>query len=133
MKHRYQTPLPSTWFTQRPGYRRFMAREATAILVAGYLVLLLVWLARFGDGAEAYVALIEWCRSPVSVVLHVVFLIGALYHSTTWFNLTPKIMPLYVAEEKVPDFWAAIMMGYGPWLTVSAIVVWGAIWIGGAS
>ncbi|MHC4989948.1 MAG: succinate dehydrogenase/fumarate reductase transmembrane subunit [Planctomycetota bacterium] len=133
MKQRYQTPLPSTWFMQRPGFRRFMAREATAIFLAVYLLLLLGWRFRVGQGAEAYASLVQLFRSPVMVVVHVVLLISAVYHSITWFNLTPKIMPLYVAEEKVPDALAAIAMGYLPWIVVTGGVLWGVLAIGGGS
>jgi fumarate reductase subunit C len=125
---RYQTPMPSTWFFQRPGYRRFMAREATAIALAGYLVYLLVWLHKLGQGYEAYDAMMATSRHPSIVIIHALLFGGLVYHSITWFNLTPKIMPMYVAEEKVPDFWAAIFMGYMPWLVVSAVLLWGVLW-----
>ncbi len=124
---RFQTPMPSTWFLQRAGYRRFMAREATAIAFAPFLVYLLVWIHRLSQGPEAFAALIEVTRNPVSVVLHSLLFGAVLYHSFTWFNLTPKIMPMYVAEEKVPDFWAAIFMGYLPWVVVTAVVLWGVL------
>ncbi len=127
MKERYQTPLSSTWFMERPGYRRFMAREATAIAIAAYLVYLLVWLHRLGEGPAAFSALLEAARHPVSVVLHGLVFGAVLYHSITWFNLTPKIMPLYVAEERVPDVWAAAIMGYLPWAVVTAVVMWGVL------
>ncbi len=127
MKERYQTPLSSTWFMERPGYRRFMAREATAIAIAAYLVYLLVWLHRLGEGPAAFSALLEAARHPVSVVLHGLVFGAVLFHSITWFNLTPKIMPLYVAEERVPDVWAAAIMGYLPWAVVTAVVMWGVL------
>ncbi len=125
--NRYQTPLPATWFLQRPGYRRFMAREGTAITIAAYLVYLLIWLHQLGQGAEAFARLMEIARHPLHVVLNGLVFAGLLYHSITWFNLTPKIMPLYVAEEKVSDFWAAIFMGYLPWVAVTALVLWGVL------
>ena len=56
-RNRYQTPMPTLWFLQRPGYRRFMAREGTSILVVGYLVYLIIWLWRLGQGPEAWEAM----------------------------------------------------------------------------
>ncbi len=44
MRERYQTPLSWFWFTQRRSYRLFMAREATSVFLAGYLVYLIVWI-----------------------------------------------------------------------------------------
>ncbi len=125
--NRYQTPLRPTWFLLRPGYRRFMAREGTAIIVAAYLLYLLLWLHQLGKGPEAFARLMEIARNPTIVILNGLAFAGVLYHSITWFNLTPKIMPLYVAEEKVSDFWAAILMGYLPWVAVTALVIWGVL------
>ncbi len=127
MKQRYQTPMPTTWFMQRSGYRRFMAREATAFAIGPFLVYLLVWVYQLGQGPEAFGAMIEIARNPISVVLHSLVFGAVLFHSFTWFNLTPKIMPMYVAEEKVSDFWAAIFMGYLPWAAVTAVVLWGVL------
>ena len=56
--------------------------------------------------------------------MHVLAFVAALYHSITWFNLTPKIMPLYIGEDRVPDFWAAILMGYLPWTLITFIILW---------
>ena len=125
MKERYQTPLPWSWFTQRRSYRLFMAREATSVFLAGYLVYLIVWIYRIGQGPEGLAAAINSARHPLTVAMHILALVAALYHSITWFNLTPKIMPLYLGEDRLPDFCAAILMGYLPWLVVSVIILWG--------
>ncbi len=125
MRARYQTPLPWSWFTQRPSYRLFMAREATSVFLAAYLVYLIVWVYRIGQGPEGLATAIDSARRPLTVAMHIVALAAALYHSITWFNLTPKIMPLYIGEDRVPDFWTAILMGYLPWLVVSVILLWG--------
>ena len=125
MRPRYQTPLPRSWFMQRRGYRWFMAREATSVFLAGYLVYLIVWMYRLGQGPEGFAAAIDGSRHPLTVAMHVVALMAALFHSITWFNLTPKIMPMYIGEDRIPDFWAAILMGYLPWTVLSLIILWG--------
>ncbi len=124
MRARYQTPLPWSWFTQRRSYRLFMAREATSVFLAGYLVYLIVWIYRIGQGPEGLAAAIDSARHPLTVAMHILALVAALYHSITWFNLTPKIMPLYISEDRVPDFWAAILMGYLPWALFTFIILW---------
>jgi len=126
-KTRYGTPLTSTWFLARPGFRRFMAREATAFAIFAFLVYLLFWLRAIGDGVEAYEHMVQVTRNFVSIIGHGLVLGAVVYHSCTWFNLTPKIMPMYVAEEKVPDAWAAVFMGYLPWAVMTALVVWGVL------
>ena len=124
MKERYQTPLPWSWFTQRRSYRLVMAREATSVFLAGDLVYLIVWIYRIGQGPEGLAAAIESARHPLTVAMHILAFAAALYHSITWFNLTPKIMPLYIGEDRLPDFWAAILMGYFPWALVTSIILW---------
>ncbi len=123
MRPRYQTPLPWSWFTQRRSYRLFMAREATSVFLAGYLVYLIVWIYRIGQGPEGLAAASDSARHPLTVAMHVLALVAALYHSITWFNLTPKIMPLYIGEDRVPDFWAAILMGYLPWTLCTFLIL----------
>jgi fumarate reductase subunit C len=124
---RYGTPLPWHWFLRRGGYRTFMAREATSIAIAAYLVYLLAWLRRLGQGPEAYEAMMQQMREALPIVLHALAFAAALYHSFTWFDLTPRIMPMYIGEERVADGWAATLMGYLPWTAVTAVVLWGTM------
>ena len=124
MKQRYETPMGPLWFLKRAGYRRFMAREMTAFAMAAFLVYLLYWLRAIGDGYTAFVQMVELTRNPVTVTLLALAFGAMLYHSITWFNLTPKIMPMYVAEEKIPDVWAAIIMGYLPCAAVTTVILW---------
>ncbi len=131
MRQRYSTPLGPTWFLGRAGYRRFMAREATAFAMAVFLVYLLFLLRGLGRGYHEYLEIIELTKHPISVFMLSLIFGAVLYHSFTWFNLTPQIMPMYVAEEKVPNFWAAIIMGYLPWAATTAVVLWSVLrWTG---
>lgn len=117
----YHRKFPNTWWLKRRPYFLFMLREATAIFVAGYSVFLLVLLRRLGEGEEAFAAFLETLRSPLSLALHWVALAFALYHTVTWFNLTPKILVLRIGERKVPG---ALIAGanYVAWLALSAAV-----------
>jgi len=127
MNLRYKTPLRPSWFMDKPGFRLFMLREATSLFMAGYLIFLLVWLRRLGQGPEAYATFLESLRHPVPILLHLVALAASLYHSITWFNLTPKIMPMYLGEDRLPDKLAAVAMGFGPWIVLSGIILWGVL------
>ena len=125
MKQRYETPMPWNWFTSRRGYRLFMIREATSVFLGAYLIYLIFWVYRLGQGPETFAETIDAARHPLSVALHILALCAALYHSITWFNLTPKIMPMYIGEDRVPDVWAAVIMGYLPWIVVTVVILWG--------
>ncbi len=123
----YVRPMSTTWYLKTAPYRRFMVREVTSFFMAGYLVFLLVVLARLDNGPEAYRALLGTLRSPLSVIGHGLVLLAALYHAITWFNLTPKAVVVRIGEERLPGAVVAIAAGYGPWIVVSAIILWGVL------
>lgn len=120
-------PFPGDWYLRNAAYRRFMVREMTSVFIAAYLVFLVIWLYRLGRGPQQFEAMMRALRSPLSIVLHAIVLAAALYHSITWFNLTPKVMPVRIGEDCVPGPLIAIGMGYLPWIVLSAIMVWGVL------
>ncbi len=123
----YIRRMSTTWYLKTAPYRRFMVREVTSFFMAGYLVFLLVVLARLDNGPEAYGALLATLRSPLSVIGHGLVLLAALYHAITWFNLTPKAVVVRIGEERLAGTVVAIAAGYGPWIVVSAIILWGVL------
>ena len=110
------------WFFRHPRYMRYMAREITCIYIAIYTVLLLVGLYRLSQGAEPYQAFLAALRGPASIVFHILALAFSVYHSATWFNLTPKALPVQMGESFVPD---AVIAGahYVAWVAVSIVVL----------
>jgi fumarate reductase subunit C len=51
----------------------------------------------------------DFLSSPLSVWLHAVALVLALYHTGTWIALTPKVIVLWRDDEQVdPDFIAGV-------------------------
>jgi fumarate reductase subunit C len=73
------------------------------------------------QGADAYGNFMAALKSPSSVSLHLITLVFVLYHTITWFNLTPKILVLYRGEERIPK---GLIAGtfYAGWVVVSIIV-----------
>ena len=124
MTGRYHRPRKWSWFTVRPAYILFMIRELTSVFIAAYLVLLLVFLSKLGSGVDAFVGLLQTLKSPLWMVLHAIALIAALWHSITWFNLTPRAMPVFLGEKRVGDPLVAWGMGFAPWIVVSLLIVW---------
>jgi len=100
-----------------------MVREFTSVFVAGYCIFLLIFVYKLSQGPEAYEKMIKLLESPVSITLHVVAFIFVIYHSVTWFNLTPKILVLRIGEKQVPPY---LISGanFVAWLTISAILAW---------
>jgi len=117
-------PFPKDWYLRTGPYRLFMIRELTSVFIAAYLVFILVWTYRLGRGPEAYREFMQSLRHPVAVVFHSLALAGALWHSITWFNLTPAVTPVRIGESKLPDVAVAIVLGYVPWIVFSIGILW---------
>ena len=119
----YRRAVSNTWWLQRRSYLLFMIREITSVFAAGYCVLLLVLLYRLGQGPETYGTALDLLTTPLGVVLQAITLIFVLYHTITWFNLTPKIMVLRINGERVSPLLIAGSI-YGGWIVVSLVLAW---------
>lgn len=115
-------PMPRTWWLRKAPYFQFMIRELTSVAVFAY-TLLLIWVLWTAADAGSFSAFYDFLRSPLSVWLHVVVLLLALYHTGTWIALTPKVMVLWRDDEQVePDFIAGVTSIL--FLLVSGVLVW---------
>ena len=92
------------WWKRDPFYIRYLAMEATSILIAIYALILLFGLLRLGQGEAAYNGWLETLQSPLSVALHGLMLLVFAYHSYSWFKVMPKTMPaIYWRGAKLPQ------------------------------
>ena len=123
MNKPYVRPLsPTTWFLTQPRYKRYMAREVTCLFIFAYTFLLIIGLKRLSEGPDAFNAFVQALGSPLGVLFNLAVLIAAVYHSTSWFNVTPQAMPIQRGEEFVPG---KIIVGahYALWAVASLIVL----------
>ena len=112
------------WWRRNPFFVRYMIREATAVLVVAYAVVLLVGVIRLAQGEAAYNAWLEALRTPLSLAFHAVLLVGFLYHTWSWFSIMPKTMPMIlVAGRKLRP---AVITGTG---LVISIVLCGVLFL----
>ena len=118
----YIRPVPANWWLKRKTYLLFMVRELTCLAVGGYAVLLLV-MAGCAHDKDAFHAFFQWLESPFSIALHLIALPMVVYHSITWFNLTPKVMVVWRGEERVSPILIA-GSNYVAWLIVSFLIAW---------
>lgn len=116
----YKPPMSALWWTKNSHLVLFMIRELSSVFAAGYVVYLLVLLAMLKTGHAG--AFDSSLRGGFSIALQVVALIFVVYHSITWFNLTPKIMVVWRGEEKVSPILIA-GANYALWLIMSVVVV----------
>ena len=117
----YHRPVSNTWWLKRKPYILFMIRELTSVFVAGYCIFLLVFVFKLTEGADAYAYFMAALKYPSSIALHLITLVFVLYHTVTWFNLTPKILVLYRGEDRIPQGLVAATF-YAGWVVVSIIV-----------
>jgi fumarate reductase subunit C len=90
------------WWRRDPFFVRYMIREATALIVAAYAVVLLIGAWRLSQGEAAWNAWLAAMRSPLSIALHLLMLVGMIYHSYSWFEIMPKTMPaMFVGGKRV--------------------------------
>jgi fumarate reductase subunit C len=96
----YVRPAEPLWWAHPP-YLAYTLREATGLAVAGYAVVLLAGVISLAIGEGAYQAWLNFLKSPWSLVLHLIFLIGMIAHVWTWFQIMPKTMPRLVIGDRV--------------------------------
>jgi fumarate reductase subunit C len=93
------------WFADRhynrPFYLDYMMRESTCIFIALYAILFVWGLGTLAAGPEAYGGFIGAMQSTGGLILQLVILAFALYHTVTWFILAPQGMkPLRKGDGK---------------------------------
>lgn len=115
----YLRPMPAAWWAKRKTYTLFIVRELTCVFVGGYALFLLALAAR-RDDPQAFAALLD---SPLLIALQIIALPMVLYHSITWFNLTPKVMVVWWGEERLSPMLVA-GANYVAWVIVSIVVFW---------
>jgi fumarate reductase subunit C len=99
----YVRAVTSEWIFRHPRYLRYMVREFSCLFVGGWTLMMVWGLKALSEGPAAWAAFLELLKSPASIVFHVLTLAFAVYHSITWFNLTPKALPLQLGGKFVPD------------------------------
>lgn len=113
------------WWRRDPFFARYMLREATALAVMAYVVLLIAGLDHLAQGAAAWQQWLGFLRSGWSLVLHGVLLLAMLFHAYSWFEIMPKTLPnLYVGQHRVP----AGAIQAGGWAAVALVSM--LVWVG---
>lgn len=119
----YRARVSTYWWIWKRAYRKFILRELSSIFVAWFVVLTLRQIRALARGPEAYAQFQAWLKSPLLIVLNGVSLLFLLFHTVTWFNLTPRAMAIRVRGKRVPDLLVAAP-NYVAWLAISAALAW---------
>ena len=114
---------PTRWYLAQPRYLRYMSREVTCVFIGALAVLMLVALVRLAQGPEAWAAFVGALRSPGGIVLLALVLAFSVHNTTSWFNVTPKVMRVQLGEAFVPDR-VIVAAHYVAWIAVTLAVAW---------
>jgi fumarate reductase subunit C len=117
----FHRPPQFNWWVGKRAYTLFVVRELTSVFIAAYAVLLLLLIRNLVAGREAYDAHLRWLTTPGLILFHLVALAAALYHSITWFALSPKAMVVRLGGRRVPPR-AVVGANYAAWIAASVVV-----------
>lgn len=110
------------WWLKNPRYIRYMLREVSAAFIGAYVLVLIIGLLRLSQGQVAYEAFLARIEGPVGQVFAVIAFVFAAYHTYTWFQVTPKAMPLVMGGKRVPGH--VIVLGHWAAFVVASVVLW---------
>lgn len=116
-------PSRTTWYLRHPRYMKHMAQELTSVFIGAYALLLLWGLRALAAGEEAWQAFLAGLGSPFSLAAQWLILAATLYHTISWFAVTPKAMPVQIGDRFLPG---SLIAGahYLAWLGVSFIILY---------
>ena len=121
-RNTYVRPMAG-WYLRNPRFTTYLLREGTAVFLAIYAVILMWGLAALGGGPESYQGWLDFLASPLSILLHLVILVAACFHTYTWFQVAPKATPpVVVGGKRLPDMFI-IGGGLAGFAVVSLIIL----------
>jgi len=115
-------PSKSGWWLEQPRYIRYMMREMSAAFIGVYALVLIAGLFRLSEGEAAYTEFLDAAKGPAGLIFAVIAMLFALYHTYTWFEVTPKAMPLVFAGKRLPG--AIIVAAHWAGFVVVSAALW---------
>ncbi len=110
------------WYLAHPRYMRYMSREVTCIFIGAFALLMVCALERLSQGQAAYESFLAAITGPWSALGLLVVLAFAVHNTTSWFNVTPKAMPVQIGEEFLAGKFI-VAAHYAVWAVVSLLVL----------
>jgi succinate dehydrogenase subunit C len=111
------------WYLRQPRYLRYMSREVTCIFIGAFALFLICVLDRLAAGPAAYDALLASIRGPWGVIGLLLVLAFSLHNAISWFNVTPKAMPVQIGDHFLPGR-IIVAAHYAVWIVVSLAALW---------
>jgi fumarate reductase subunit C len=111
------------WWLGEWHYLKFILRELSSVFVGAVVVMTLFQLSALRNGPDAYARFQHRLQSPLMVALSFISLFFVVFHSITWFNLTPHAMPVRLRGKRLPE-WMVAAPNYAAWIVISGVVSW---------
>lgn len=110
------------WYLKHPRYMRYMSREVTCIFIGAFALLLLRAVERLSQGQAAYETFLAGLNGPMSAFGLLIILAFAVHNATSWFNVTPKAMPVQIGEDFL-DGKYIVGAHYAVWAIASLVIL----------
>ena len=104
-RKKYVRPMTATWWQKLDFYKAYMVREATSIFAVWFCIVLLYGVLCLTSNPVPGLGIVDFIgflRNPIVVFLNIITLIATLYHTATYFVMTPKVMNIIVKNERLP-------------------------------
>ena len=72
-------------------------------------------------GPEPYAEFEHRMHNPLVIAISVISLFFVVFHTITWFNLTPRAMPVRLKGKLLPG-WMVAAPNYALWVVVTGAV-----------
>ncbi|MFT6984496.1 MAG: fumarate reductase subunit C [Psychromonas sp.] len=99
----YTRELPKDWWMKQLFYTKYMIREGSSLFITLYSLILAWGVFRLSQGEVAFNGWLEALHNPFAIIVHIIMLLLALYHTITWFSLAPKAADLWIKGKKLDD------------------------------
>jgi fumarate reductase subunit C len=117
----YRPRVSVYWWLGQWQYLRFILRELSSVFVALTVIMTLLELRALAEGPAAYERFQHQMGRPAIVLISVISLFFVIFHTITWFNLTPRAMAVKLRGKRIPE-WLVAAPNYLAWLVVSGAI-----------
>lgn len=112
----------NSWYLSHIRYQRYIAREITCLFIGAYSVIFTVGLWRLSESREAFNLFMHTLQNPTAIVFHCLAFVFSLYHSATWFNVTPQAMPIMRGDDFISGS-IIVRIHYIAWAIISLVIL----------
>lgn len=117
----YQAKLANDWFMKQPHFIHYMIREFTCVGIGLYILNLMAGIVALANSEQSWMGWVAAQTNPVMVIISLFAFASALFHSYTWFGVTPKVFRIPHGDRFVPGKW--IILGHWVVFIIIAMIL----------